>query len=510
MPEELIAKWSRKIKPEWKTAFIAAAVFGVLTHLYIFTNYLPHHDGIIRIYTPQEGFEMGRFFLTPFSGVGSYFDLPWINGILSVFYLALTAVVLTELFRLKKKTSIVLTAGLLSTFPAITATMSYTFTVDGYFLATFATVLSLLVAWKYKYGFLPGAFLLYLGVGVYQANLPVILTIATVVLINEILFSKKGLRNLLGYVVRLGLLVVLGMGLYYLTFKLYTNLLSGELQDYQGFDQVGSNSSGLLETFGHIGGGMREFFFRGIVSDWPVNLFEVLNVLLFLLIGIAIFAAAMENRIHLKGGMLPIAILLTLSLPLSAYCLYFISPDIWYHMLMLVSLISFYLLPVVIYDKLAIPSVLSRFTSWSTVVLVLVIIFNFAVIANISYLNMNLKFEKSQAFAQRIVDRMEVTEGFDADTPIAIFGRYPIDSEVSTAIEQKIPPLTGGIHPILLRGPRHFQSMTDNFLGVTYDFIYNERILREIRESEVYEKMDPWPAASSVQMSDGILIIKLE
>lgn len=510
MPEETIVNWLGKIKPQWKTAFIAAAVFGFLTHMYVFTNSLPHHDGIVSIYTPQQGFEMGRFFLTPFSGLGSYFDLPWINGVLSVFFLALTAVVLTELFRLEKKVSAILTAGLLATFPVIAATMSYTFTADGYMAATFATASSLLVTAKYKYGFLPGGVLLYMGVGVYQANFPFLLTTATVFLIHEILTRNISLKNFLHFIVRIGLLAILGMALYYLTFKLYTGVFSGELQDYQGLDEVGGNSASLLETLPLIKDGMIEFFFRGIPSDSSANLFEMLNVLLFVLIGVTVLAAVMQNRLHTHGWMLAVAILLILSLPFSAYSLYFISPGIWYHFLMILSVISFYLLPVVLYDKLTHPSILTKAASWSTVLLLYVIIFNFAIIANISYLNLHLKFEKSQALALRIIDRVEQTEGFDGETPIAIYGRVPIDSEVSTIIRQKIPPLTGSLQKILLRDPRHFKAMLEEYFGVSYDVILDEERLKEIRGNETYDEMEAWPAASSVQMVDDVLIVKLE
>ncbi|RLQ86682.1 glucosyltransferase domain-containing protein [Planomicrobium sp. Y74] len=510
MPEELIRKWLTKIKREWKTAFLAAAIFGLLTHLYIFTNYMPHHDGILSIYTPQQGFEMGRFFLTPFSGIGSYFDLPWLNGMLSVFYLTLTTVALTDLFRLQKTLSIILTAGLLTTFPVITATLSYTFTADGYMAASFVTLLALLLASKYKYGFVPGAFLLYMGVSVYQANFPFLLTVATVFLINEILSFGISLRKVLSYIARFGLLALIGMGLYYLTFKIYTDVFSGELLEYQGVDEVGNSSAGLLEIVPLIRSGMVEYFFRGIPADMPANLFEVLNVLLFILIVLAIAAAVVENRIYESGWKLAVVMVLLFSLPFSAYSLFFISPDIWYHFLMILAVIGFYLLPVVIYDKLKISSILSKVTSWSTVLLFAVIIFNFAIIANISYLNMELKFEKSQALALRILDRMEQTEGFDKDTPIAVYGSVPIESEISTLVRQKIPPLTGPLQKILLQDARHFQSMMDNFFGVPYEFILDEEDLHEIVQSADYEEMEAWPAESSVQMSDGVLIIKLE
>lgn len=510
MPEEFMDKWFKKIKPQWKTAFYAAAFFGLLTHLFILTNYLPHHDGIIRIYTPQNGFLMGRFFLTPFNGIGSFFDLPVINGVLSILFLTLTAVTLTELFQLKKKISIILTAGLLTAFPVITSTMSYMFTANGYMAASFVTVLALLITWRTKYGFLPGAFLLYLAVGVYQANFPFLLTMATLFFINEILFFQSSLRNLLHSIFRFMLMAVLGMGLYFLTYKLYTNFFSGDLHDYQGASEIGSSTASLLETIPLILERMVEFFFRGFASDFPVNLFEVLNVLLFILIGVATLAAIIESRHHQKRGMLILAVSLIVSLPLSAFSLYFINPDIWYHMLMVLSVISFYLLPVLIYDKLTIPDGLTKFTSWSTVILLGVIILNFAIIANIAYLNMNLKFEKSQAVTSRIVDRVEQTEGVNKDTPVALYGTVPIDSEVSDTIGQKIPEVTGPMQPILLRDSRHFESMMNNFLGASFKVITEEEELLEISQSETYEDMGIWPAASSIQMVDGVLIIKME
>lgn len=64
---------------------------------------LPNHDGLNNIYDAQRKFSSGRFFLSPFSGISSYFDLPWVNGSLSILYLALTAVILTEFFKTHKK-----------------------------------------------------------------------------------------------------------------------------------------------------------------------------------------------------------------------------------------------------------------------------------------------------------------------------------------------------------------------------------------------------------------------
>ncbi len=104
MPEQVLLRLKNAIKPQWKTAFFAALIIGFLTHLFMFTNAIPNHDSLLNIHMSQKKFSLGRFFLSPFSGISSYFDLPWVNGALSIFYLALTSAALTELFGLRKKT----------------------------------------------------------------------------------------------------------------------------------------------------------------------------------------------------------------------------------------------------------------------------------------------------------------------------------------------------------------------------------------------------------------------
>lgn len=89
MPEEIFRKFNTIIKKNWKVAFFSAIIIGFLTHMYVFTNMLPNHDGVNNIYDAQRKFYSGRFFLSPVSGISSYFDLPWINGTLGILYLAL-------------------------------------------------------------------------------------------------------------------------------------------------------------------------------------------------------------------------------------------------------------------------------------------------------------------------------------------------------------------------------------------------------------------------------------
>lgn len=85
MGEGLIRFYHTKIKREWKMAFAVAFFCGLLIHIYKFTNTLPGHDSLFNVYSSQNMVKSGRWFLAIACGFSSYFDLPWIDGLFSLF-----------------------------------------------------------------------------------------------------------------------------------------------------------------------------------------------------------------------------------------------------------------------------------------------------------------------------------------------------------------------------------------------------------------------------------------
>ena len=82
MGEDLIQFYKEKIKKEWKIAFLAAFLGCLLVHIFKFTNTLPNHDSLFNVYADQNVIGSGRWFLQYACGISSYFDLPWMNGLL--------------------------------------------------------------------------------------------------------------------------------------------------------------------------------------------------------------------------------------------------------------------------------------------------------------------------------------------------------------------------------------------------------------------------------------------
>ena len=137
---QLIEKQYAKVPKECKIAVVSVIVFGLLAHNYMFTNKLPNYDDM-GITGFGATFRLGRWFLWVLGSIVYHLDfsysLPWINGIVSLVFIAVSAALLVYIFNLKNKLSIILISGMLVVFPSWTSTFFFMFTAPYYSLAVF-------------------------------------------------------------------------------------------------------------------------------------------------------------------------------------------------------------------------------------------------------------------------------------------------------------------------------------------------------------------------------------
>lgn len=131
-----LLNWVRKhTSKEQKLAFWMTFCMTLIVHLYKFTNTLPNHDGMYNVYTRQNMIGSGRWALQIACGFSSYYDLPWVTGILSCVFIALAVAVIVKLFHIQNPVLIFLAGGFLVSSPATTETFFFQFTADGYMIA---------------------------------------------------------------------------------------------------------------------------------------------------------------------------------------------------------------------------------------------------------------------------------------------------------------------------------------------------------------------------------------
>ena len=167
MPEQIMNKIKKSILPQWKVCFISALIMGLIAHLYKITNWIPNWDGLVFRYDAQNMISMGRWFLPVVCAPSSFYDLPFITGLMAIIFHGLGAVCILKMFGVRKNITAALIGALVATFPTVTSVMMYNYIVDGYSIAFFLSTLAALFMTKEKPNYIIASVFIALSTGIY-------------------------------------------------------------------------------------------------------------------------------------------------------------------------------------------------------------------------------------------------------------------------------------------------------------------------------------------------------
>lgn len=531
-PVEVWKELRAGIRKEWKTAFWAAVIPGLMIHLPVMIGDYPNHDGLASMYFDQNMITSGRWFLTVACGFSSYFALPWVIGLFSLLFLGIGAAALTEFLEIKSEPAIILISGILVSFPALASTYAYIFTADGYMLALCLVFLAVVLTQKREWGFIPGGICLACSMGTYQSYLSFAIVLSMYGVLMTLLGDnsiKKKVNGILRYVY-MGLL---GAGLYYVILQIFLKAQGKELDTYQGINGMMNGDS--LSFADKAQNMYRDFF--AFTGNGKV-LYN--NTISFAAFGIpAVMAAVLAVRLVIRRGYFKkwyfylICLLAVLLVPVAFNVILFVSPGVTYHLLMryqwcllpillLAFLFRFGFLQTELSGQfsplhrrdpgaLKRPAVISNIImQWAAVACAAVLIVHYGVTDNIAYSNLQKKYEKTYAYCLRLADRMEQTEGYYTGMPVAMTGvqnkkNFP-ETDITGAVTGNMIGMTGDY---LLYTDTNYQSFMKHYLGVTMELVSDEEMERIYRTKE-YQELSSFPAEGSMKVVDGILYIKTE
>ena len=522
-PEQFFQTIHQKIKPQWRFAFLSAFITGFLVHFYRFANHLLTWDSVYNFHDSQNTIHLGRCFLSLGCGISSYYDLQWIIGLLSLLYLSLVCVCLTEIFSLEKKSSIFLLSALTVVFPSVASTFAYMYTADGYFLAMLLMTLSVLLTLRYQKGWLAGLFLTALGYGCYQAYISYTVMLILTWTVLQLLFQKQSVKKVLVCWAHFFLMGGLGTALYLVCNKVLSLLEGVSASDYNGIASM--SLPGGSEFIHAVQNCIIDFvyFFFGPLDK--INLFKILNAVLLVFLAVMILWLLVHNRLSRgnaksrpddtiypisfleKHGRFFMLLLCFAAMPFVCSMIYFLSPDVRYYMLMYTGFSLIYMLPVLLYEYMTSMSSIpyKAMLSWLCTLLTALTVFNFALIDNISYLYMTTGNAKTFALTGRMVDRIEQLEHFNDAKKLCIIGHF----EDFDTISLNLPPAMAGIRDsYLISEQAHFAAMMDTYFGLSLENCSGEE-QKAIRESDDFQNMGCWPATDSVQQKGNVIVIKI-
>lgn len=537
MGSEILSFYQNKIKKTWKLAFYSAFLLGLLTHLYRFCNVLLNADAMYNFYSSQNMVASGRWFLSIACGLSSYFDLPWVNGILSLCFMGLTAAMIAEVFRMENPVLIVLSSGMLVTFPSITATMAYEFTADGYMLAMALAAASVCLTrigqidkahWKQL---LLSSVCICLACGIYQAYVSFAFIFAVCYFMYELLEYRYENRQYWKWIGAQILIYAFALAAYYVIWKLCLYFQGTAASSYQGMDQmelIGVKE--LVDVIFKIGKNFLSFFLQWDIFKHGITLYSFLNILFLISFVGVFFTAIWKSGMLKRKSHLLLQLLCFVSLPIGGYMWFFVSPEVSYHGVMLQSMSLLYILMAVLVERW-----LSKRVKTMALVLLVVIEFNNFISANVYYRYMGLCFEKTQAVATEVTTRIHLLDDGNVKY-VAFYGELDGWEDEFFFANDGLRRVGGWrlLHRTIL-SPMFLSQYTDFSLSyyrnhnleyplvtidsqmeipapVNWEFrfpLLGTEQKAALAQTEEVKSMPVWPAAGSVQVIGDTVVVKL-
>lgn len=509
MPEKIFNRIKESFLPQWKVCLLSALCAGLITHLYKITNHIPNWDGLVFRYDAQWMIGLGRWFLAVVCSLSSFYDLPFLNGLIAILFHGFGAVCICKILNIQKKTTAFLIGALTATFPVVTSVMMYSYVADGYSIAFFFSCLAALFLTAEKPKFIPSVILIALSAAIYQAYITVTIMLLLLWLTDNLVYGGRDA----GYLVKKCLVFLpagaLGLLVYNSILTAILKITGTELLEYQGINaSISLQNIDIPASLYQIKETLTGFFFD---FSQGFSVFIFLNITVFVLTVLIYLKYAFDNKILSSIPKVLLLVLFAALIIIGSTVLVFINPGIDYHNLMLMGYCVFYIFFVMLYERGDKDEKKAALRCWTVLAVSLVLILTNTVIANVSYHKAQMAYEKSYGMLIRIADRIEQTESAEECSEILVIGALKDSKNYSAVLPPDITGITDGY---IIRaddesvGQSVLCSALNDYCGKEYKFLSGNR-KKEFLENDEVEKMPLWPKKGSIAVTDGVIVIKL-
>lgn len=497
-----------------KITFISSFIFGLLSHMYIMTNFSPNADVCSAYFGYGAGYTSGRWGLSllgDFIGTlfGNY-SLPWLNGSLAILFLAISSIFIIKALEIHNELYCIFISAIMVTFPSITATFTYIFTVQYYCFSILLTCAALYLIRKYSKGWIAGVVCLAFSLGIYQAYLGIACSFFLVFLILDMLQSKKTVMQIFIDAWKyLGILAA-SVVLYFICNKLALMITHHQLSEYMGINTMGKPPLNRLpQILCRI---YAEFLAPAFVDRYGISQLPLIKISYFIFLLFTLyFGVRIIYLTKIKKGAMAMyltAFILVL-FPFALNIIYIMCFE-GTHTLMRYSIVAFYIAFITIWDKNKHSFFKEKqlpFTEWIVIGLFSITIGNFCMLANETYLCLNQNYRQACSFYNVLIAQIKMAEGYDASTPVALIGKIQDPTFPTISAFDNLENLSGvfnGIDYINIYSRNNFIKY---FCGFAPPIVNDTST---IEQSSQFKEMPVYPACGSVGMIDGTLVVKFE
>lgn len=500
-------KTKKYIGKKEKLAFISSVILFFTVHLFKIANFLPNHDSLGNFYSHQDIIRSGRWFLSIACLPSTHFDLPWAVGVLCALYIALTTVIIVRIFNIKNTSAIIITSALIVSFPAVSETMLFGFTADGYFLSMLLATLSIRLVTaqnQHWYIYLFAGILLCLSCGIYQAYFTFGAALALIYLVFELLKDNKSTKELLKWIGKQILMFASALILYYIIWKLRLAIEQVPVSDYQGISGTsGFGFTSLISSAFGMFFSLSEFILGNNFYKGNISFYGIVGIIFCITFLFVLCRVISKRKLLKEKGRFLLLCIALIAVPVAVYFWLFASPNTAYGARMLQGLTLLYLLPLWLSKKF-----LSGLWQKITAISVCVLIALFSLQANTAYLFLNQCYEATYQTSSEMLQRAHITSE-TGEEKIAIVGNLVYETELNNnPLSDKLQSLSGTLKSTLAYKHDTIRLFTKNTFNEALTFCSEKEVAALETHPQVAD-MSCWPTKDSVKLIDGYIVIKL-
>lgn len=504
-------------------ALAATFLWGLLAHGYCFFHYNFSHDSLLELHGAIFGndwkISLGRVFVPLYRDlVRSDVTLPWLIGVLSLFWIGLAVFLTACVLEIRSGLLIFLTAGIFTTNITVSATAAtYLHDLDCYMFSLLCAVMAVWL-WRFcRWGLAGGSLCLAISMGMYQGFLSTAVTLVMFVCILWLLEGEHFRKVLAEGLKAIGMILLGGL-LYFLAVKVIQSLMQVQMLsgNYNSLDQVTQLTPRIFLSL--VGETYRDWFFRltNAPSAYPAVLVKGSIGLLALVSAVTLMGDLGSRRIGRVEKLL--CFILLALLPLGMNLIYVLTQgevhDLMVFSIWLTSLFAL-LLCRRLMERFAQQEWLAKrkIHCWLgvavTSVLILLLYGNVQ-FSNGMYLKKDLEQEAALSYMTRVMVRVEEQEGYCPGQTQVFFAGVPKNIYSYPAGFREYSLITGMESAELLQvGTRQrYQMLFDYLLGVPVCLVEEEQ-WNILQNEPSIAQMPCYPETGSIQSLGEILVVKL-
>ena len=492
-----------------KWCFAATALCMLLAHGFAWFNLFPSHDGTILVFDADVVMlQLGRWVQLPYYRfLRGKVNMPWLTGMFSVLWTALSVYIVSDLLKLSRKATAALAAVLGTAISITLLNATYNDKSDPFTCAMFLAVWGVYAVQRFRcrwWGVLFCSGCLCLAMGLYQGYIEFAIGLFLICLLRDCLTEDLAWAEYLRRGVTAVVSLLLGGVLYAVSLKVVLAYKHLELIDSDnGLQQMGR--AGVADYLARLPGAYKQVFTTLLGYDVWNNRGMRLATAVCLLLGLACLVLTLRKK-PLRAAV-QVVILLVL-LPLGLNVVYLLSER---HptLLMLYPVYLVYAL-VLLLTGLE-PDTIPHSAAWLACLLCAFITVQNVIYANGAYTYRKLVYENTRAQVYTIMAKVEDLPGYvEGETPVVFSGdftdsNFTYHNDLIRLYEEGETGLSGSA--ITYDGT--IKWWFGNIMGSSAKVVNTQAELDAWAENPAVQAMPSYPASGCIAMVDGAAVIKL-